>query len=82
MKDNELLDKIDAVFGKYGGKKRFIVSHPKFNEQVRVAAPSDTAAIVAEATAFGAKTWTEYDFYSNCSAVPDYTQIKTVRRKG
>lgn len=81
MRGNEFLDKIDAVFGEYGGKKRFIVSHPKYNKAVRVAAASDTAAIVAAATAFGAKTWTEYDFYSNCTVVPDYTDTKTVRRK-
>lgn len=76
MKDNELLDKIDGVFGEYGGKKRFIVTRPKYNKAVRVAAPSDTAAIVAAAKAFGAKAWTEYEFYSNCTVVPDFTITK------
>lgn len=75
MKDNELLDKIDAVFWEYGGKKRFIVTHPKYNKAVRVAAPSDTTAIVAAAIAYGVK-WTEYDFYSNCTVVPDFEITK------
>lgn len=58
-------DPIDAVFGSYGGKKRFVVSHPDYKKPCRVAAPDEDAAIVAAADFFEAR-WTKYSFYAYC----------------
>lgn len=63
MKKQE--ERLDSVFGNYSGKKRFAVSHPDFKVPLRVAAPSEDAAIVAAAQSRGAK-WTDYSFYAFC----------------
>lgn len=56
-------ERLDGVYGEYGGKKRFSVSHPDFKTPLRVAAPTEDAAIVAAAESCGRK-WTEYAFYA------------------
>lgn len=58
-------EKLDGIFGEYGGKKRFAVSHPDFRVPLRIAAPDEASAIVAAAKSRGRK-WTEYDFYAYC----------------
>lgn len=63
MKNKE--EKLDGVFGNYSGKKRFSVSHPDFRNPLRVAAPSEEAAIVVAAKIRGVK-WTAYEFYAYC----------------
>ena len=63
MKNNE--EKLDGIFGDYGGKKRFTVSHPDFRAPLLVAAPDEATAIVAAAKSKGAR-WTDYNFYAYC----------------
>lgn len=60
---------LDGVFGSYGGKKRFCVSHPGYKKALRVAAPNQDAAIVAAANALGV-AWTKYEFYAYCEVFP------------
>ncbi len=68
-------DRIDAVFinadkSPYGGKARFIVSHPE-QKTVRVAAPDENSAIVAASSVWGVP-WTRYDIYSEATVRRDY----------
>lgn len=58
-------EKLDGVFENYSGKKRFEVSHPDFRVPLRVAAPTEEAAIVAAAKSRGVE-WTKYEFYAYC----------------
>ena len=60
--------KFDAVFGSYGGKERFEVSHPDYKNSLIVAAPTYDSAIVAAANRWGRK-WTEYEFYAYCKVL-------------
>lgn len=67
MKD----ERVDASFESYKGKKRFCVSHPEHASPLRVAAPSETTAIVAAAQAWGSR-WQEYSFYAYCEVTRAY----------
>lgn len=67
-KSSDKTEHIDAVFEKYGGKKRFEVMCPGEKKPLRVAAPSEEAAIVAAARKLG-KRWTQYDFYAFCGVI-------------
>ena len=68
MKEKET-EHIDAVYKKYGGKKRWSVKCPGHKECLRVAAPDENSAIVAAAERLG-RVWREYEFYAYCEVMP------------
>lgn len=55
---------VQAVFEDYGGKKRWYVKHPKY-QQIIVAAPDDVSTMVAAAECWGER-WQSYSFYPYC----------------
>lgn len=59
-----MITPIDAVFSGYTGKRRWMVIHERMTPNtVYVAAPNESAAIVAAADAWHTK-WTAIDFYA------------------
>lgn len=65
-KKNEEKTFFDCAFGDYTGKSRWIVTHPEYKGELRVAAPDENSAIVAAADRWG-DTWTRYGFYAYCT---------------
>lgn len=55
----------DCTFGDYIGKLRWIVSHPKYPQELTVRAPDDIAAIKAAGDYWG-EDWLKYTFYPYC----------------
>lgn len=56
----------DCCFGDYKGRLRWIVSHPKHQNDLIVSAPDDIAAIKAAGDYWG-ENWLSYEFYPYCT---------------
>lgn len=59
---------LTATFPEYTGNRQWEVTHPAHKSKVKVYAPSEEAAIVAAAKAWG-ENWTKCDFYMNCTVL-------------
>lgn len=58
-----------STYPGYCGKKMWSVRHTAHRRPVRVAAPTEEAAIVA-AAAYWRERWTAVDFYASCEVSP------------
>ena len=59
----------DVAYKDCKGIKRFVIRHPARKFEIRVAAPTPEAAIVAAADYWG-EAWTKYSFYAFCEVSP------------
>lgn len=58
-------DPIDVTFEGYAGPRRYRVAHPQHGALL-IAAPDETAALVAAANHWG-KRWQKWEFCTGCT---------------